>query len=74
MHMLAVKTKHNELLNKLILATSKEIDYWLLTKNEQLRKSEYGDRAYQMVVKRMLALRRELLTIVLAVPLLDDED
>ena len=67
-------TKKDELLNSLIVTTSKEVDYWLLEKNRPRLEMVYGSLTYSQIRKRMETLRSKLLKIVLAVPKAEDRD
>lgn len=58
----------DEIINKFILATGKEVDYWLLNSNRQARVNEVGEVAYQKVANRMSVLRAKVLELVLNLP------
>ena len=58
----------DEIINKFILATGKEVDYWLLNSNRQARVNEIGEVAYQKVANRMSVLRAKVLELVLNLP------
>lgn len=47
---------------KLIMAVSAEIDYWLLEKNQEAREREFGRLATNMMKSRMEDLRGHLLS------------
>lgn len=61
-------TKKDEIINKLILETGKEIDYWLLESNRVLRESEYGLLQYKKIAERMVELRSHLLEAIFLLP------
>jgi hypothetical protein len=61
-------TKKDEIINKLILETGKEVDYWLLESNQVLRESEVGIVPYKKISARMEALRHHLLEAVFLLP------
>ena len=61
-------TKKDEIINKLILETGKEVDYWLLESNRVLRESEIGLIPYKRIAIRMEELRHHLLEAVFLLP------
>lgn len=61
-------TKKDEIINKLILETGKEIDYWLLESNRTLRENEYGIIPCKKIFSRMETLRHHLLEEVSLLP------
>jgi hypothetical protein len=61
-------TKKDEIINQLILMTSKEIDYWLLESNVVNRENEYGPFVYGKIKTRFTNLRGKLLDVILSLP------
>lgn len=58
----------DEIINQLILETSKEVDYWLLESNRVSREIEVGKEAYEKISLRFKWLRGKLLDAILALP------
>lgn len=58
----------DEIINKLIIETGSEIDYWLLESNQVLRESEIGIIPYRKIAARMELLRHHLLEAVFLLP------
>ena len=61
-------TKKDEIINKLLLETGKEVDYWLLESNKAARENEYGILAYKKIARRFEDLRHHLLEAVFLLP------
>jgi len=58
----------DEIINKLILVTCKEVDYWLLEENKSTREVEYGSIVYKKMVDHYTNLRNKFLEVILSLP------